>query len=496
MTEGIDRSDELLEWYAEDHVDGAELLDDVRDTIARYCVLPGVHELIAVVLWCVLTHLVDRFDYAPRLVIRSAEKRSGKSRLLEVIAHLVRAPLRAVNVTTAYLFRSLDVDPNRTLLFDEADTVFGAKAKDEANEDVRAFLNAGFQRGLPFGRTVGPKHEPTEFSTFAMAALAGIGRMPDTIEDRGVVIAIKRRAPSETVAPYRIGRDGPVLNQLRNSIAGWAESVRYQAGETSPELPIEDRAADVWEPLVAIADLAGGDWPRLAREAAKALVDTASEDDTARSINLQLLEDIRSVFGSEFMKSSELCTKLRQLTESPWEQFDLSPSKLGRRLREYGIKARHSRDKSERGYHRTDFADGFARYLKPSEGVPQEPKVSHENRESENIPDTLDTYGHLFEGQGDQTEVAGDPSPPPSAGEKKVSQASGGVRQYSDQHHQSDTFQAPNMSGAHPETNGHPVAGEPKSRCTDCGQAMVHPTSVVRGYCEGCRLRRNRSEVS
>src|SRR6476659_2231566 len=98
---------------------GSDLLDDVRTAIRRYCVLPGEHELVAVVLWCALSHLLTKFDYAPRLIIRSPEKRSGKSRLLEVVDALVYSPLRAVNATVAYVFRSLDSSPPPTLLFDE-----------------------------------------------------------------------------------------------------------------------------------------------------------------------------------------------------------------------------------------------------------------------------------------------------------------------------------------------------------------------------------------
>lgn len=415
---------------------GAKMLDDIRDAIRRYCVLPGEHELVAVVLWVALTHLLSAFDYAPRLVIRSAEKRSGKSRLLEVIDALVYSPLRAVNATVAYIFRSLTADPPPTLLFDEADTIFGSKKVAENNEELRGLLNAGFQRGLPFGRTVGPTHVPQEFSTFAMAALALIGRAPETIEDRAVITIMKRRTADETVQPYRVGRDKAALTELHNRLTAWADEMRPRAGkEPTANMPVDDRAADLWEPLIAVADLAGGQWPRKAREAAKALVESAAEDDTARSVNLQLLEDIRSAFEGKFMKSADLCSKLRSITESPWEQFELNPSRLGRRLREYSIKTRHSDDKTERGYHLEDFDDAFSRYLQPPEKVSEgvqgvrqdvdlqkqqdtlgESKASRENRGgvpdtlsdtleaekasarkacSEAIPDTLDTFGHL-----------------------------------------------------------------------------------------------------
>lgn len=342
---------------------GAELLHDVRDVIRRYCALPGEHELNAVVLWCALTHLVSEFDYAPRLVIRSAEKRSGKSRLLEIVDGLVHCPLRAVNATTAYVFRSLDRDPPPTLLFDEVDTIFGSRRVADKNEDLRGLLNAGFQRGLPFGRVVGSDLTAREFNTFGMAALAGIGRMPETIEDRAVVVVMKRHRDDEAVQPFRPRRDGKSLDELRGRLAVWAGAVRERAATINPELPVDDRAADVWEPLIVVADVAGGEWPQLARDAAVALTSSAAEEDTARSLQLQLLADIRSVFSASFIKSDDLCARLCAIPESPWGQMELNPTKLGKRLYEYGIKTRHTKDKRERGYHLVDFADAFSRYL-------------------------------------------------------------------------------------------------------------------------------------
>lgn len=364
---------------------GADLLDEVREAIRLYCVLPGDHELNAVVLWCALTHLVTEFDYAPRLVIRSAEKRSGKSRLLEVVDTLVYNPLRAVNASVAYIFRSLDEERPPTLLFDEVDTIFGSKAVADKNEELRGLLNAGFQRGLSFGRVGGSDHATREFATFAMAALAGIGRMPETIEDRAVVVVMKRRRGGETVQPYRMRRDSPALNALRDRLAHWADTVRDRAGETYPDLPIDDRAADVWEPLITIADLAGSHWPQLARDAAVALVESASEDDTARSPKLQLLADIRKVFDSGFIKSVDLCDKLRGIPESPWGEIELNPSALGVRLRDYDIKTRHTKDKTQRGYYRTDFDDAIARYLpdEASEGVPPVQQHAHSKQQDE-----------------------------------------------------------------------------------------------------------------
>ena len=57
-----------------------------------------------------------------------------------------------------------------------------------------------------------------------MAALAGIGAMPDTITDRAVNITMRRRARGEKVAQFRSRRDGPILTALRDRLAAGRRS--------------------------------------------------------------------------------------------------------------------------------------------------------------------------------------------------------------------------------------------------------------------------------
>jgi hypothetical protein len=84
MTEEIDRSDELLEWYGEDNPDGAELLDDIDDYLARFVVYPSEHERRAHALWIAHTWLMECWESTPRFAFLSPEPGSGKSRALEV----------------------------------------------------------------------------------------------------------------------------------------------------------------------------------------------------------------------------------------------------------------------------------------------------------------------------------------------------------------------------------------------------------------------------
>lgn len=372
---------------------GEALLDHVRDAIGTYCILPSPAHLDAVTLWVAATHCLPAFDYATRLVIRSAEKRSGKSRLLEVIDALSHRPLRAVNATVAALFRSLGGEHPPTLLLDEADTIFGSRKVAEQNEDLRGLLNAGYQRGLPVLRTVGPQHEPREFHTFAMVALAGIGAMPDTIEDRAVVVVMRRRKPSEVVKPYRLRRDQPELHRVRDALATWGQTIIDDLMDADPALPVEDRAADTWAPLVAVADAAGGHWPQRGRAAALALTSEAEEHDREGSMNMKLLADIQEIFaehGSPFIKSDELCHRLHQVEDSPWKEWDLTPSRLGHRLREYGIRTGHNTAKTERGYRLESFTDAFERYTRPkSSEVVQAAEYQQKTPDTFKPPDTF-----------------------------------------------------------------------------------------------------------
>ena len=101
------------------------VLTTVEDFIKRYVVLTDA-QAIAATLFVAHTWAIDAAETSPYLAVTSPEKRSGKTRLLEVLELLVRSPIRAANVSDAALFRLLAEKP-RTLLFDEVDAIFNAK---------------------------------------------------------------------------------------------------------------------------------------------------------------------------------------------------------------------------------------------------------------------------------------------------------------------------------------------------------------------------------
>jgi hypothetical protein len=201
--------------------------------------------------------------------------------------------------------------------------------------------------------------------------MAGLGNLPDTILTRSVVIPMRRRSPSEFVEPYRHRIHAPQGNSLRDQIAAWAEE--FSLNGNYPDMPegIEDRAADVWEPLIAIADAAGDRWSKRGRVAAVSLVSRSEE--TAPSLGVRLLADLREIFGDSTQLPTEtILQRLCGMEEAPWSDLrgkPLDPRRLAYYLRPYGVKSKTIRDgeATPKGYKLEDLSDAWVRYLPPSE---------------------------------------------------------------------------------------------------------------------------------
>ncbi|MGW9383040.1 DUF3631 domain-containing protein [Streptomyces globisporus] len=361
-------------------IDGSALLDAVEAFHRRFNAFPTEAAYVAVALWDAHTHLLDCFDSTPRLAFLSPEPGSGKTRALEVISTLVPHPMHAVNASPAALFRAVADEAGRpTILFDEIDTVFGPKAKD--NEDLRGLLNAGHRKSGVSYRCVGDGGTQTvvAFPSYCAVAMGGLGSLPDTILARSVIIRMRRRARNERVEPFRARIHEPQGHALRDQLITWAEQVRPRVDGAFPDMPegITDRPADVWEPLLAVADAAGGTWPERARQACVDLVTAVNEDDRA-SLGVKLLTDLRDhVFPGEVTVSTvEILHLLNGLEESPWGDLDgrpLNARTLSKTLKEYvtakskPISPRPLRIGGQivKGYHRDDLTDAWNRYCPP-----------------------------------------------------------------------------------------------------------------------------------
>jgi putative DNA primase/helicase len=240
-------------------------------------------------------------------------------------------------------------------------------------------MNSGFNRDLAtFTMNVPSReggYEPRDFSTWAAIALAGIGDLPETVRDRSIEIEMMRKLPSERVNKLR-RRDGGDLSELARKLRRWSDDniAALQAAEPNMPEGLNDRAADAWEPLVAIADCAGGTWPAGARAVALALSgeDVASAKD--EGIDTMLLSDIRDAFvsdGVNRLSGEDLTCRLTDLEGRPWAEWKngkaLTKNQLARRLKAYGIVSCALEFGNEegrlKGYRRADFNDAFERYL-------------------------------------------------------------------------------------------------------------------------------------
>ena len=255
----------------------SDTLDNVREFLSRYLVFPKESHAIAISLWAAHTWVFRSFDYTPYLYISSPVKRCGKSRLFDCLLLVSASPWEVVSLTEAVLFRKIEQD-SPTIFIDEVDTIFKANGQDENKEGLRAILNAGFEHGAVVPRCVGPQFVLTGFRVFCPKALAGIKRLPDTVADRSIEIAMVRRARNEVVQKFRKREAEPIAKPIQAALEVWSQelSVVQQLHAARPKLPdaLGDRAADICEPLLAIADMAGGAWPTMARVA---LVELCSE---------------------------------------------------------------------------------------------------------------------------------------------------------------------------------------------------------------------------
>ncbi|WP_051940046.1 DUF3631 domain-containing protein [Phaeacidiphilus oryzae] len=359
--------------------DGAALLDEVEAHHRRFNVFPSEAAYVAVTLWDAHAHLMDCFEATARLAFLSPEPGSGKTRALEIVDTLVPRSMFTVGISASALFRSVsDGETRPTVLWDEIDTVFGPQAL--GNEDLRGLINSGYRRSGGIYRSVreGENHRVIKFPVYAALALAGLGDLPDTIMSRAVIIRMRRRAPNEQVEPFRQRIHEPEGHALRDRLADWADSVREKVNGAWPELPegVSDRPADVWEPLLAVAEAAGGHWPERARAACLELVNAAKANDKG-SLGIRLLSDLRDVFdGAERMTSVAILERLLAMDDAPWADMDgrpLNSRSLARMLGDYvtednqPIKPRNIKVAGSvlKGYYAADLADAWTRYCPP-----------------------------------------------------------------------------------------------------------------------------------
>ena len=377
-------------------VDGEVLLTDIRDTIKRFIVCDP-KTAIAATLWIAFTWFIENVQVAPLAIITAPEKRCGKSQFLSLIGLLSRNPLVASNISPSAIFRVIEAQ-RPTLLIDEAD----AFLKD--NEEARGILNSGHTRQSAYViRVVGDDHEPKQFSTWGAKAISGIGTLADTLMDRAIVLELRRKMKHEHVERLRYA-DDRLFERLASMLARYAQDHGNAIGHARPVLPeaLNDRAQDNWEPLLAIADYVGGDWPRWAREAALQISGDGEQD--SGSLSSELLADIKTVFEEKYVckvKTADLIDYLCEDDMRPWSTYNrgkpMTPRQLAKRLSGYGIEPKGVRigTATPKGYERDQFEDTFARYLS-TPASPPELSATPPHNGANTIPEPYSSVADIF----------------------------------------------------------------------------------------------------
>jgi Protein of unknown function (DUF3631)/CHC2 zinc finger len=372
-----------------------DLLDAVGDVLRRYVSFQLPEQPLIIALWIIHTWAFEAAYFSPYLHIYSAETSSGKSRLLEVLTLLVNKPWKLDSGSVATIFRKIDTD-KPTVLYDEIDNVFRPGGKDDDTKDLRACLNSGFKWDGKFSRCVGQNAnlEVKEFATFSPKALAGIGKvLSDALSNRCIPIELLRRTREEKIERFRERKAQAEHANLKAELEAWAQqpNVIDALKAARPVLPDEltDRQQDITEPMLAIADMAGGEWPDRARIALIKLCSTTGED---VSIGIKLLIDLKRIFDgtdadeiapTDKLPTIDILNRLVAIEDDrPWAAWWLDdlkhnkPQKPATRLAKL-LKPYHAPDGKRikprsiklnddtvlRGYYREDFTAAWERFL-------------------------------------------------------------------------------------------------------------------------------------
>ena len=352
-------------------VNGGDLLSELGEVFARFVVLPD-SAAAAIPLFVLHTYLMECWDVSPMLCVTSPVMRCGKSTLLEILTALCHRAISSSNVTSAVIFRVVDKYAP-TLVLDEADTWLTLR------EELRGILNSGHKRSsASVIRTVGDNYEPKVFSTWAPKVLALIvkGSLPDTIMDRSIVIAMRRRSRDERVKRLRERALRALCVPLRRRCMRWAADHKDSLAVADPTVPeaLTDRQQDNWASLMSIADEAGSDWRAKAEEAALGLSGLQPWQDD--QIGIELLADLQQVFleAEEHvtaLSTERLLRELAAIEGRPWaaygkRQRPITAHALSRLLRPFGIVPGGDirfGDAVRKGYRRGAFEEAWVRYL-------------------------------------------------------------------------------------------------------------------------------------
>jgi hypothetical protein len=348
-------------------LDGPAILNEARSFIGRFVAMPSPAALDLAAMWALHTHCVDKegkllLDETPRLVYLSDAENSGKSRALETMGALCRKPAEIADVTGPAMHTL--IANGHCLLIDELDLIFGAG---DSAKPIRAAINAGYRRKGAVARNKGMS------SVFAPVAAAGLAvtftRNPllKPTKSRAIAVIMQPNRGRVQLERWRDRIHDAEAGQIRNAMAAWAQANIVRITTTYPDLPegCDDRLADLWEPLLILAAVLGGDATERMLAAYEEYGASSGGTDTSLPPGQQLMADIREIWpeGASRMATADLVEALMSadgaVWPSIWRDAAQIPHELASLLAPYGIAPRKLRPEAGsapvQGYLRGDF---------------------------------------------------------------------------------------------------------------------------------------------
>jgi hypothetical protein len=261
-----------------------------------------------------------------------------------------------------------------TLILDEAE-VLGTKS--DRSEALREILNAGYRRGQSVQRcerTSDGQWKVQRFSVYSPKIIVLIGNLNDTLADRCIPIAMRRRRPDENVERFFYSQALREAKRYRKELENWAKTNRLKVKRRHrQDLEfLEDREAELWLPLFSVCRVVAPE--RLEQLKITALnISHGKQSEEPAEFGVLLLNDIRELFDrneTDRLPTVGLLGALAANEESPWSNWSngrgLDARALARLLRPFKIGSHNLRMDDAtilKGYERMDFEEVWATYL-------------------------------------------------------------------------------------------------------------------------------------
>lgn len=243
-------------------VDPAELQAEIEGLFRTYMWYPHEDAYKVLSLWVMASYVFMLYDCCAYLAM-TGTKRAGKTRTLELIEHLAWNALKVSSFSASYLFRAVAAGRN-TLLFDESDILSAAARGGQEVDERLAVVLDGYRRSGKTGRVEGENNTPRTYPTYSPKAFASMFGLPDMVTDRAIMIEVLRRTSDTPITSLVTAEIAPACQVLRNKLYCFALENTSQLNTlrqtvTSAATGLFDREFEIWQPLLSIAVLCGGD---------------------------------------------------------------------------------------------------------------------------------------------------------------------------------------------------------------------------------------------